>query len=105
MTAVFVPDPAGQRAMLATTSMVDAMLTLAERVEERAVQIAPIRTGRYVNHFSSSAGIHEGVAYGRVSNDAHSDDGYLYPAALEWGTKHMRAQRILGRALDVLNLA
>jgi HK97 gp10 family phage protein len=111
MGATFVPNPAGIRALLASPAMVKAMERVAEKIEAEAVRLAPVRTGNYVNSFSVHADVHDGVARGVVSNNAHSEPsagyagGYPYCQALEFGTSKMRAQRIMGRALDAINLA
>lgn len=106
-------NPAGIRAMLASPAMVEAMRHKAELVQIEAERIAPVRTGAYAfglpgrpgvtgGGFKVTAGVRDGRAYGRVSNDVRNRD-YTYSAALEFGTRHMRKQRILGRALDALH--
>ncbi len=112
--ARFEENRAGIEAMLASPAMVEAMRHKAELVRIEAERIAPVRTGNYAfatpnqrgNHdgaFHVSAGVDNGRAYGRVSNSATSRGGAVYSVFLEFGTKHMRKQRILGRALDALN--
>jgi hypothetical protein len=115
LAATYVPNPAGIKAMLATPAMVDAMDHIGQLIRIRAEAIAPVVTGAYAfgleggpgvtgGGFHVDAGIHEGVARVRVINDVHRGT-YGYGQALEFGTRHMRKQRILGRALDALNLA
>jgi hypothetical protein len=93
--------------------MVEAMRQRADLVRAEAERIASVRTGAYAfgapgrpgvsgGGFKVTAGIGDGVAYGRVSNDVRNKS-FVYSFALEFGTKYMRKQRTLGRALDVLN--
>lgn len=108
----YVENPAGLRAMLQSPAMIEAMRHKAELVRIRAEQIAPVRTGAYAfghpgkpgvtgGGFKVTAGVREGRAYGRVSNDV-TNRGFTYSLALEFGTRYMRKQRVLGRALDAL---
>lgn len=106
--------------MLASPDMVAAMRHKAELVRIRAEQIAPVDTGAYAfdapntkgatgGGFHVTAGVHDGRAFGRVTNRVRSKpsrswpEGYGYGVALERGNKRIRKQRILGRALDALN--
>ncbi len=115
MPSVFVANPAGLRAMLSTPAMVGAMDHIGELVRIRAEEIAPVRTGAYAfglegepgvtgGGFHVDAGVHEGVARVRISNDVHRGS-YNYGVGLEFGSSRIKKQRILGRALDALNLA
>lgn len=108
--------------MLATPSMVAAMDHLGQLVRIRAEQISPVRTGAYAfgieagngahdGGFKVDSGVHEGIARVRVTNSVRSapsknwPNGYGYGWALEHGNSRIKKQRILGRALDALNLA
>lgn len=107
----FHENPAGIAEMLRGPDMLHELLRRAERGRQYALAIAPVRTGRYAAHFKVTSGIDgTGRAYGRLYNDVRALDssgapdphGYPYSIALEWGTRHMRAQRILGRCMDVM---
>lgn len=110
MPTTFTPNPAGIAAMAQSPEMVEAMRRRAERGRDYARQIAPVRTGRYFVHFQVEAGVRDGRAYGFLYNDVRaygpggvpSVDGFPYAIALEFGTKYMAAQRILGRTLDFM---
>lgn len=113
--ARYVENPAGIQAMLASPAMVQAMRHRGELVRIEAERIAPVDTGNYAfktpntrgnrdGSFVLTAGVRAGRAYARVSNSARSPRGFMYSLALEFGTKYMRKQRILGRALDAIRL-
>lgn len=115
MASRFEPNPAGMKAMLATSSMVAAMGHIGQLIRIRAEAIAPVRTGAYAfglegepgvtgGGFHVDASVVEGVARARISNDVHRGS-YNYGVALEFGNSRIKKQRILGRALDALNLA
>ena len=97
----------GVRRMLGQPFMVDEMYRRGNLVRLHAITIAPVRTGRYVSRFlrrdAVVAGVNEeGAAFVRIDNDAKDPQtGFCYALALEVGTKHMRAQRILRRALQL----
>lgn len=118
----YVPNPAGLRAMLGTPAMLAAMEHLGELVRIRAEEIAPVDTGAYAFGVEPKNGAHDGgfkldpavvrgVARCRITNAVRSapspkwPEGYPYGQALEWGNSRMKGQRILGRALDAINLA
>jgi hypothetical protein len=112
MAATFVENRAGIDAMRVAPWMVEEMRRRAEQGRIRAEEIAPVRTGAYAfglpgepgvtgGGFHVEAGIRDGTAYARLSNDVHRGD-YCYAAAVEFGTKHMRKQRPLGRAIDLM---
>lgn len=73
----------------------------AELVKARAEVIAPVETGRYKGltdkygpgGFRVLVGVRGGKAYAKVRNSTP------YAAYLEFGTRKVRRQRILGRAL------
>ncbi len=74
-----------------------ALARFAERGKDYAQQIAPVRTGRYRDAFRVRTGIGEsGRAYARLENPVH------YAIYLEYGTRYMRRQRILGRSVDAM---
>jgi hypothetical protein len=113
---------AGCLAALATPDAVDAMRHIGDLIRIRAEEIAPVDTGAYAfgvesgkgardGGFKVEAGIRDGTASVRVINRVRSapsknwPNGYGYGLGLERGNSRMRGQRILGRALDALNLA
>lgn len=129
MGATFTPNPAGIRAMLGGRDMSDAMILRAGRGKDFAESIAPVDTGQYrygahiLNNRTDPGGHRrrktgsnfqalpkglqggfalsrfttpEGVAGARVTALAP------YSRYLEWGTRYMRAQHILGRSLDAM---
>lgn len=87
-------DRAGVRRMLGEPFMVREVERRAELVKALAVQLSPIRTGRYVASHTIRSGVSpSGAAYARVVNSTP------YAIYLERGTSRMRGQRILSRAL------
>lgn len=91
----------GVRQMLGAPFMQRAMGREMEPARLLAIAIAPVDTGDYKSRFlrpdAVTTGVNErGAARALLSND--SDHAYF----LEVGTKHMRAQRILRRALAVV---
>lgn len=95
---------AGVRRMLGAPFMVDEMDRRMQRARLIAIVIAPVLSGNYLSRFfrqdAVESGVNErGVAFARLSNDARSSEGAPYGFYLEVGTRHMRAQRILRRAL------
>lgn len=91
--AWFEQYPAGIEAMLRSPAMVQAMHRRAERGRNFARLISPYRTGRYVRSFRIVSGVYRGRAWSRLINIAP------YAIYLEYGTRYMKAQRILGRAM------
>ncbi len=94
----------GIRRMLGSPPLVREMRRRMNKARILAIMIAPIDSGNYVSRFSRPGALESGVnargvAFARLSNDARSPEGFLYALALEVGTRHMRAQRILRRAL------
>jgi hypothetical protein len=98
--------------MLRAPFMIAEMERRAKLGRIEAERIAPVRTGAYAfglpggegvegGGFKVTAGIKDGRAYARISNDVHRGD-YCYAAALEFGTIHMEKQRPLGKAIDAL---
>lgn len=103
MPTTFTPNPAGIQAMASSEWMQERMRKRAEAGRRYAHQIAPRRTGNYAASFKIETGVKDGRAYALLYNDVRSwTDGYPYSLALEFGTKYMRAQRILGRCLDAM---
>jgi hypothetical protein len=106
MGARFEPNHAGIAAFGRSPGMQQAMQQLAGLVQERAVAISPVKTGRYKASWRTTSGVKDGRAFGRVYNTARNPrNGYHYPAALERGNSRIRKQRILGRALDAARQA
>lgn len=98
MAARCTPNPAGVAAMLADPRMVHAMRVRAQRVHDQAVRISPVKTGLYRASWRIESGLKDGKAWARVSNPVH------YAVYLEFGTRYMRARRVLHRAVAaVLN--
>jgi hypothetical protein len=93
MAARFVPNPAGIRAMTAAPPMIAALDRKGKKMVNFAKLTGPYRTGNYSRSWRIYSGVRNGKAWCRVVNQAH------YAAFLEFGTKHMRRQRVLGRAI------
>lgn len=95
----------GVRRMLAQPFLILEMDRRMQRVRLAAIIIAPVDTGLFVSRFlrtdAVTSGVDSrGVASARLSNDARNpDSGFCYPIVLEFGSQHVRAQRILRRAL------
>lgn len=96
MAATFRANQAGIASLARTPAMRDAMKALADRVANQARSIAPVDTGEYKASIDASTVERDGKAVGRVT--AHAD----HSAFLEFGTRYMDAQRVLGRSLDIL---
>lgn len=94
--ASFTEHPQGIAAMLRSDDMQAAMRRKAERGKTYAEAIAPVRTGRYRANFRVWVGVRAGLAWARLYNPTP------YARFLEWGTRYMRRQRILGRAMDAI---
>lgn len=116
MAVEYRRNEAGLRAMLAAPWLVAELKRRAELGRIEAERISPVRTGAYAfgaetarnappdvhgGGFKVTAGIKDGRAYARLSNDVHRGD-FCYAAALEFGTSKMRKQRPLGRAIDAI---
>jgi hypothetical protein len=97
---LYVLNPAGFAAF-ERSPMIEAMLLRnAQRIEEQGVTLSPVRTGQYASSWYSETGHRDnGMPYGRAGNRAP------HARFLEYGTRYMARQRILGRALDAVNLA
>lgn len=91
--AWFRENPAGIAAMARSPAMQAAMHRRTTRGRNFALLISPYRTGRYSRSFRIITGIHRGKAWSRLINIAP------YAIYLEYGTRYMKRQRILGRAL------
>lgn len=95
---------AGVRRMLGAQFMQDEMERRMERVRLIAIAIAPVLSGRYKGRFSRPGAIRTGVnergeAYSRLTNDATSDEGYMYGLAVEVGNSHVEAHHTMETAL------
>ncbi len=102
MPARFNANQAGIAAIARTPAMRDAMLARAEQVADAARAIAPVDTGAYLASIQAAVVERDGKKVGRASVDPVSPEGEHYAPYVEWGTEHMDAQRVMGRALDVL---
>ena len=101
--AEFREDRAGIARMLRSPEMQRAMHRRTTRGLAFARFISPFVTGRYVRAFRIVTGVRAGLAWSRLINDAHDPvTGYPYCEAIEYGTRFMKAQRILGRTVDVI---
>lgn len=89
-------DPAAVKALESSRDTENALRVKAEQAMAYAVTIAPVDTGRYKASFHVTTGRRGDRVYARVSNDTP------YAVYLEFGTRHMRAQRILQRSIDAL---
>jgi hypothetical protein len=70
------------------------MRVRAARVKQRAVDLSPVRTGRYRASWHYRTGINNrGYASATVWNSVY------YAAYLEFGTRYMHARRVLARAV------
>ena len=97
--------PGGIEAMLRAPQMIGAMRVRAARVKRRAQEISNVDVRVYVDKHGNQhpgfykrswhyrSGIKNGRAYARVWNSAP------YAGFLEFGTRYMRAYRVLGRAM------
>ena len=94
MSATYTPNPAGLRALAGSPGMVQALDRQAQRIATYARLTSPVRTGQYVRSWRVYSGTRNGVAWARVVNVAP------YAGYLEFGTRYMHRQRILGRALS-----
>lgn len=99
------PNRVGIRRMSGAPFMQAEMRRRMEKARLLAIAIAPVDTGLYLSRFLRTDAVEtgrkpNGAAYARLSNDARDPrSGFCYALALEVGTEHMRAQRILRRAL------
>ncbi len=84
---------AGVRAMLQQPYMVREVEDRAQRVWWTAQQLAPVRSGRYRASMAVTSGVRPAGAYARVTASAP------YSIFVERGTRKMRAQHVLARAL------
>jgi HK97 gp10 family phage protein len=92
--AGFTPNDAGIRALGSSPGMVRAMDRTAQRIVTYAKLTGPYDTGRYSRSWRITSGVRGGVAWARIVNVA------TYAGYLEFGTRHMKRQRILGKALS-----
>lgn len=88
--------PGGIQAMLRSPQMLEAMRIRAARVKTRAQDLSPVLTGRYRKSWHYRTGIKNGRATATVYNTVY------YAGYLEFGTRYMRARRVLARAIDAI---
>jgi hypothetical protein len=103
--ARLIEYPQGLAAALSGPDMQRALYLRMRKAEAYAKFISPYRTGRYSRSFVIIVGVRGNPprAYARLLNHATDPvSGYPYCLALEFGTRYMRRQRILGRAADAL---
>lgn len=96
---------AGLNAALAAEPMQRLLSARINRAANYARILAPVRTGRYLASFKTIVGVRGTPprAFARLLNDATDPQTReCYAIFLEFGTRHMRRQRILGRAADAL---
>jgi hypothetical protein len=107
----FTEYPQGLAHALAAEPMQQALARKMGLVRIYAEAIAPVRTGRYAGFTETAdrpgnpgqggyvivSGVRNGKAYARLINITP------YAVYLEFGTRYMRRQRPLGRALDALH--
>lgn len=85
--------PGGVETLLRCPKMREEIRKRAQAIKNRAIHISPVRTGHYKKSWHYRTGIKNGKAWARVYNTAH------YAWFLEKGTRYMRRQRILARAV------
>lgn len=102
MAATLREYPGALDRVLASVAMQRALARKLQPAQEFAEHIAPVRSGRYKTGdvepggFHIRSGVRDGRAYARLYNDTP------YARYLEFGTRYMRAQRILGRSVDAI---
>lgn len=105
MGARLIEYQSGLDKALASPEMQHALYLKILKAEAYAKFISPYRTGRYSRSFRVVVGVRGTPprAYARLLNTATDPvSGYPYCLALEFGTRYMKRQRILGRAADAL---
>lgn len=105
MPSRLVEYPEGLAVALAAPAMQQALYARVRTAYSYALFISPYRTGRYSRSFAIIVGVRGAPprAFARLLNSATDPvSGYPYCLALEFGTRYMRRQRILGRAADAL---
>lgn len=129
MASEFTENTAGIEAMLASREMSDAMVERAERGKAYAMSISPVDTGRYkygqfvLNNRTDPGGHRRRKAGGRFEALPEDDRGGFevtrittaeghagarlinstrYARWIEWGTRYMAAQHVLGQSLDAM---
>lgn len=90
--------------MLGAQFMQDETERRMELVRLLCILTAPMLSGRYKGRFSRPDAIETGVnergaAYSRLSNDATSDEGFMYGLAVEVGNEHVEAHHTMYDAL------
>ena len=92
----------GVQAMMRYRGVVEALQQAGERIKAEAEAISPVRTGQYRDGTIEPGGFHvevhtfgsDGLPFVRVVNTAP------HAVFLEYGTRYMAKQRILGRATE-----
>lgn len=105
MAARFIEYRSGLDVALAGEPMQHALYLKILNARAYALFISPYRTGRYSRSFRVVVGVRgtPPKAYARLINHATNPvSGYPYCLAIEFGTRYMRRQRVLGRAADAL---
>lgn len=94
MTAKFRPNQAFTKRLPQHEMVVNQLTDIAKVILGIAVANSPVRTGYYASRWQFVV-IHEALrAVIRIFNDAE------YAKYLEYGTRYMRAQRVLGRSVE-----
>ena len=94
MGAEFTEDHAGMAELARAAFLAAELERRGERIRARAEELSPVRTGRYRRSWRLTVTIRDGTIHAQVSNDTP------YAPYLEYGTRYMRRQRVLGRAID-----
>jgi hypothetical protein len=94
MMAAFTPNPAELKKLCASPGMITTLDRYAQRIVNYAELTGPYVTGNYSRSWRIYSGTRNGIAWCRIENVAH------YSGFLEFGTRHMKRQRILGRAIS-----
>lgn len=108
MPSRLIEYPQGLDEALAAPAMQRVLYLRMRKAHAYALFISPYRTGRYSRSFVIIVGVRGNPprAFARLLNHATDPvSGYPYCLALEFGTRYMRRQRILGRAADALKQA
>lgn len=94
---LYVENRAGIEQMLRSRFVELALRRVGAAIKDRAERISPVDTGHYRSSwYLESIRTGDGRPFVRVGNRAD------YARYLEYGTRYMKRQRILGRALDAV---
>lgn len=111
--ARFDVNHAGIRAFMRSDGVRDGLARIAEKVQDRAVQITAaeaVDTGLMAASWRIDRVQGPNGWIVRVWNSARSPEGHPYPCRIEWGFhhhrsgKHVAGRRILGRSLDAARI-